>query len=177
MGNGIKGLTVVFTGDGKGKTSAALGAVFRALGHGFNCKVIQFIKGSMETGELFLAQKLKPELEIVQTGKGFTWDKNTPESEHKEAAQKGLQMAKSDIASGNFQMVVLDEIFYALKAGLIDTAQIEEIISMKPDEMHLILTGRGAPQVIIDKADMVTNMDPVKHPMQKGIKAQKGLDY
>lgn len=173
----VKGLTVIFTGPGKGKTSAALGAVMRALGHGMRCKVIQFIKADASTGEMALAQKLAPELQIVQAGLGFTWlDKHPPE-EHKKAAQAGIEMAVADLQSGLFGMVVLDEALYALGKGLVTLDDLKRAIAAKREGTHLILTGRGAPDELIELADMVTRMEEIKHPMKKGIPAQKGIDY
>ncbi len=177
MARDIQGLTVIFTGNGKGKTSAALGVVFRALGHGFKCRVIQFIKGSMDTGELHLAARLAPELSIVQTGLGFTWKKEHAFEQHVQAARKAIEMAREDIASGAWDVVLLDEILYALNGNLITLGDIEGLIAAKPEGTHLILTGRGAPPELIEKADMVTSMEPVKHPISKGIPAQKGLDF
>ncbi|VAX25866.1 Cob(I)alamin adenosyltransferase [hydrothermal vent metagenome] len=171
------GITAIFTGDGKGKTSAALGVVFRALGHDMNCKIIQFIKGDKRTGELALMERLKPGLDIEQTGKGFTWKKNISQHEHRKAAQAGIRLAAEAIASDEWSVIVLDEVLYAIKAGLVTVEQIEELIDLKPAGKHLILTGRGAPKRLIDKADMVTSMENVKHPMQAGITAQKGMDY
>jgi len=173
----IIGLTVIYTGDGKGKSSAALGALFRSLGHGYHCKVIQFIKARKDTGEYSLAKRLAPELEIVQTGLGFTWKDDYSFEEHKAAAQEGLKMATDDITSRRYGLVILDEILYALGKELVSLAQVLELIEKKPAQMHLILTGRGAPRELVDKADLVTSMTEIKHPMKKGIPAQKGLDY
>lgn len=177
MADEITGLTVIYTGEGKGKSSAALGALFRSLGHGFNCKVIQFIKARKDTGEFLLAKKLAPELEIVQTGLGFTWTGEQSREKHKAAAQEGLKMATDDITSGKYGLIVLDEILYALGKKLVSLEQILELIEKKPTYMHLILTGRGAPRELVDMADIVTSMTEIKHPMKKGIPAQKGLDY
>ena len=173
----VFGLTVIYTGDGKGKSSAAFGALFRSLGHGYHCKVIQFIKARKDTGEYALAKKLAPELEIVQTGLGFTWKDDYSPEEHKAAAQEGLKMAMADIASGKYGLFVLDEILYALGKKLVSVAQVIELIEKKPAHMHLILTGRGAPRELVDRADLVTSMTEIKHPMKKGIPAQKGLDF
>ncbi len=172
-----RGITAIFTGDGKGKTSAALGVVFRALGHDMDCNIIQFIKGDKRTGELSLMKRLGPGLQITQTGKGFTWKKGVSQEEHRQAAKKGIKLAADAIASDKWMVIVLDEILYALKADLVTVEQIEELIDLKPAHKHLILTGRGAPKRLIDKADMVTSMENVKHPMQAGIAAQKGIDF
>lgn len=177
MADDVRGLTVIYTGDGKGKSSAAFGALFRSLGHGYHCKVIQFIKARKDSGEYLLAKKLAPELEIVQTGLGFTWKDDYSMEEHKAAAQEGLKMALDDIASDRYGLVILDEILYAVGRELVSVAQVIELIEKKTARMHLILTGRGAPRELVDRADLVTSMTEIKHPMKRGIPAQKGLDY
>ncbi|GMT42939.1 MAG: cob(I)alamin adenosyltransferase [bacterium] len=177
MSGEVRGLTVIFTGNGKGKTSAALGVVLRALGHGFRCKVIQFIKGEMDSGELHLAGKFGGEFEIAQSGRGFTWLKDHTVEEHKAAAQDGLRMASTDMLSENYRVLVLDEILYALTKELVTLKQLYELIGKKPPSTHLILTGRAAPSELIEKADMVTSMESIKHPFKSGIPAQKGLDF
>lgn len=176
MADDVKGLTVIFTGDGKGKTSAAMGVVFRALGHGFKCIVVQFIKGTMDTGEIRSAEAHGDSLEIVRVGKGFTNTGKHTEEEHKEAAQDGLMEAERAL-DGSYGVIVLDEILYALGKGLVTLEDVLWFIGKKPESTHLILTGRGAPQELIDKADMVTEMKSVKHPYEAGIPAQKGLDF
>ncbi len=177
MGDEIKGLNVIFTGEGKGKTSAAMGVVLRAMGHGIKCRVIQFIKGSMDTGELHMVKKLAPHLEIVRAGKGFTRSAKVSAEEHKAAAQNGIEEAIKSISDLSLNVVVLDEIFYALSKNLIELEQVKELMETKHGRLHLILTGRGAPDELIDMADMVTTMRETKHPYKKGIPAQKGLDY
>lgn len=178
-----KGLVIIYTGDGKGKTSAALGNVFRALGHGFRVLVIQFFKGDWPIvfGEIESA-KLHSNLEVFQLGKGFVkimGDKK-PFSEHKMAAKEAVEFAKQRIFSGDYDLVVLDEVIYAidyLDVRLVDLQDILEIIEKKPAKTHLILTGRKAKQELIDRADLVTEMKEIKHPFQKGIQAQKGIDF
>jgi cob(I)alamin adenosyltransferase len=178
-----KGLVIVYTGDGKGKTSAALGNVFRALGHGWRVLVIQFFKGDWPIvfGEIESA-KAHPKLEILQLGKGFVQgmgDKK-PFAEHKDAAESAIALAKRKIYSGEYDLVVLDEVIYAidyLDIRLVDLKDILEIMEKKPSHVNLILTGRKAHQEIIDRADLVTEMKEIKHPFQKGIQAQKGIDY
>jgi cob(I)alamin adenosyltransferase len=177
MAEEVQGLTVVFTGNGKGKTSAALGVVLRALGHGFKCKIIQFIKANKETGEYKFLSKLSPQAEIVQFGHGFTWKKGRTSEEHTAILNEGVKTAKADIISGAYQLVVLDEILYALKGGYIQLADVIDLIKSKPANMHLVLTGRDAPGEIVRMADMATNMDMLKHPIENGIPAQKGLDF
>ncbi len=179
-----KGLTIVYTGNGKGKTSAALGAAMRALGHGWRVLIIQFFKGDWPVvyGELELAKKLHPQFEVLQLGRGFVkimGDKK-PFEEHVEAAQAALNLTRERMLSGNYDLIILDEVIYALgylDFKLIDLKDVLQIIREKPPQLHLILTGRNAPAEIIEAADLVTEMGEVKHPMKKGIPAQQGIDY
>ncbi len=179
-----KGLTIVYTGNGKGKTSAALGAAMRALGHGWRVLIIQFFKGDWPVvyGELELAKKLHPQFEVLQLGRGFVkimGDKK-PFEEHVEAAQAALNLTRERMLSGNYDLIILDEVIYALgylDFKLIDLKDVLQIIRQKPPQLHLILTGRNAPAEIIEAADLVTEMGEVKHPMKKGIPAQQGIDY
>jgi cob(I)alamin adenosyltransferase len=175
--NEERGLTVIFTGPGKGKTTAALGVAFRALGHGYKCKIIQFIKSSGNTGELMLAERLAPQMEILQTGLGFTWLKEHDPEEHRQAAQAGLRVAQEVLEQGDCKVVVLDEILYALGKSLVTLDDVIGLVGKKQPHAHLILTGRGAPPELVAMADMVTTMEAVKHPYQAGIPAQKGLDF
>jgi cob(I)alamin adenosyltransferase len=175
--NEERGLTVIFTGPGKGKTTAALGVAFRALGHGYRCKIIQFIKSNRNTGELMLAERLAPQMEIVQTGLGFTWLKGHTPEEHREAAQAGLRLAQEVLERGDCKVVVLDEILYALGKSLVTLDEALALIGKKQPHVHLILTGRGAPPELVAMADIVTTMEAAKHPFQAGIPAQKGLDF
>ncbi len=179
-----KGLTIVYTGNGKGKTSAALGAAMRALGHGWKVLIIQFFKGDWPVvyGELELAKKLHPQFEVLQLGRGFVkimGDKK-PFEEHVEAAQQALQLTRERMLSGKYDVIILDEVIYALgylDFKLIDLKDVLQLIREKPPQMHLILTGRNAPPEIIEAADLVTEMGEIKHPMKKGIPAQQGIDY
>ncbi len=173
------GLVLVNTGDGKGKTTAALGTVLRAVGYGHRCLIIQFIKGSWSYGELKSIKRLEPEVEFHRMGKGFVGiiDDNLPREDHIRAAQEALRFARERLASGDYQLVLLDEIFVAVKLELISTADVVSLVKLRPPETSLILTGRGAPQEIIDLADTVTEMREIKHAYQKGILAQRGVDY
>ena len=179
-----KGLTIVYTGDGKGKTSAALGAAMRALGHGWRVLIIQFFKGDWPVvyGELELAKKLYPQIEVLQLGRGFVkimGDKK-PFEEHVEAAQAALQLTRERMLSGKYDVIILDEVIYALgymDFKLVELEEVLDLIRSRPPQVHMILTGRNAPQQIIDAADLVTEMKEVKHPMKKGIPAQQGVDY
>ena len=179
-----QGLTVVYTGDGKGKTSAALGAAMRALGHGWRVLVIQFFKGDWPVvyGELEMAKRLYPQFEVLQLGRGFVkimGDKK-PFSEHQEAAKAALELTREKMFSGQYDMIILDEVNYALgymDFKLIELEDVLKLIKEKPPQMHLILTGRNAHPRVIEMADLVTEMREVKHPMKRGVPAQQGLDY
>ena len=178
------GLIIVYTGDGKGKTSAALGAAMRALGHGWNVLMIQFFKGDWPVvyGELELARRLYPQFEVLQLGRGFVkimGDKK-PFDEHVEAAKAALGLTRERMLSGKYDVLILDEINYAL--GYLDfkLVELEDVLQLlrdKPPEMHLILTGRNAHPKVLEMADLVTEMKDVKHPMKRGIPAQQGIDY
>jgi len=174
-----KGLVLVFTGDGKGKTTAALGMVMRAVGHRFKVAVIQFIKGTMCTGEEETAKQLTPYIEWTTTGHGFTmgpWNRATPE-EHHHAAQEALALAKTKVSSGEYRLVILDEVLGAVKAKLITNEQILALIQEKHPKVHLVLTGRGAAPEVVEAADLVTEMRMVKHAYENGVVAQKGVEF
>ena len=180
-------MILVYTGNGKGKTSAALGNVFRALGHGWRVLVIQFMKGDWPVvfGERVSAKRHK-KLEILQLGRGFVrimGDKK-PLSEHRQAASRALATAKKRIYSGKYDLVVLDEVLVALEsmgALLVPKKELFEILKKKPERTHLVLTGRiqdaQTKEQLILLADLVTEMKEIKHPYQKGIGALKGIDY
>jgi cob(I)alamin adenosyltransferase len=174
-----QGLVLVNTGDGKGKTTAALGTVLRAVGYGHRCLIVQFIKGSWQYGELKSIRRLEPEVEFHRMGKGFVGivDDNLPRAEHEQAAREALEFAKQRLASGNYELVLLDEIFVAITLGLISEQSVLKLMDARPAATTLILTGRGAPQSVIDRADTVTEMREVKHAFQRGILARKGVDY
>jgi len=170
-----RGLLVVYTGDGKGKTTAALGAVFRALGHGLSVGVVQFIKGKWKTGERLLAERM-PQLTFLVMGQGFTWESEDL-SRDKRAAQEAWEAGRRLIASGAHDLVVLDEITYAVNYGFISLESVQAALVDRPPHVHVILTGRSAPEALVAAADLVTEMRPVKHPYERGIPAQPGLDF
>lgn len=173
-----KGLTIVFTGNGKGKTTAALGMALRAWGQGMRVLVLQFIKGGWKCGELEAAEKLGPNFVLLQMGEGFICGANNEDWEvHCTAAQHALENAKKAIREGSFDMVVLDEINYAMYYGLVDVESVLDIIQSKPPGLHLVLTGRYADDEVVRLADLVTEMREVKHPLAAGIKAQKGIEF
>jgi cob(I)alamin adenosyltransferase len=179
-----RGLTIIYTGNGKGKTTAALGMVMRALGHGWKVLVIQFFKGDWPVvfGELEMAKRLAPQLEVLQLGRGFVshmGDKK-PFDEHLDAARDALRVARERIASGTYDLIVLDEIMYAIDYAGVQLVSIDDVLGLlaeKPENLHLVLTGRNAPQALIDRADLVTEMQEIKHPWQQKIPAQVGVDY
>ena len=178
------GLIIVYTGDGKGKTSASLGAAMRALGHGWKVLVIQFFKGDWPVvyGEVELAKRLYPQMEVLQLGRGFVkimGDKK-PLQEHVEAAQSALQLTREKMLSGQYDLIILDEINYAIQYmdfKLIELDDVIQLLKEKPPQTHLILTGRNAHPKVIEMADLVTEMREVKHPMKKGVPAQQGIDF
>ncbi len=171
----MKGLLMVFTGDGKGKTTAALGTALRAWGHGMRVCVIQFIK-ARETGEIRAARRLDG-FEIIPMGRGFVGNRGRPGKEHVEAARKALEKVREKMASGQYQLIILDEVNNALSLGLVRSKELMDLLRERPDDLHMILTGRGAPPEILEMADLVTEMRDVKHPYQEGIGAQEGIDY
>ena len=179
-----RGLIIVYTGNGKGKTSAALGAVLRALGHGWKVLVLQFFKGDWPVvfGEVEMGKRLAPQLEVLQLGKGFVkaMGDQKPFEEHLAAAREALATARERITSGRYDLIVLDEIIYAIDYAGVQLVSLEDVLGLldaKPPQVHLILTGRNAPQAIIDRADLVTEMREIKHPWQQKIPAQQGIDY
>jgi cob(I)alamin adenosyltransferase len=170
-----RGLVVVYTGHGKGKTTAALGMVFRALGRAMKVTVVQFIKGKWKTGERLFAEKL-PELEFHVMGLGFTWESDDL-SRDKAAARAAWETARAAIASGERDLVVLDEITYTFHYGFLELDEVLEALRARPPHVHVVLTGRNAPPALVELADLVTEMTPVKHPFEAGIKAQIGVDF
>ncbi len=173
-----QGLIIVHTGNGKGKTTAALGMGLRAWGQGLRVCVVQFIKGNWKYGELQAAEKLGPNFVIRQMGEGFVKNaKGDKLAEHQAAAEAALAAAEQVIVSGEWDMIILDEINYAVKFGLIPVEKVLELLALKSASLHLILTGRDANPLLIEKADLVTEMKEIKHHHKQGIKAQKGIEF
>ncbi len=173
------GLLIVYTGDGKGKTTAALGMCVRAVGYNWNICLIQFVKGSWKYGELKGLKRLEPNVELHVIGEGFVGilDDDKSFEEHREAARKGVQLALEKIRSGSYQLVILDELNVAFSLGLVTQDELEEILNSRGPLHNLVITGRGASDWLKEKADLVTEMREIKHPYQKGILAQKGVDW
>jgi cob(I)alamin adenosyltransferase len=175
-----QGLVIVHTGNGKGKTTAALGLAIRAWGDGFRVLILQFIKGGCTYGELKTIETLKnvdDRIEIDQGGLGFTNKGPTTQEEHKAAAQETLKRAKEEIQSGKWDLIILDEINYAVKYELIAENDMLQLLDLRPEDLHLVMTGRDAADSLVERADLVTEMKEIKHPYQKGIKAQKGIEF
>ena len=174
-----KGLVIVYTGGGKGKTSAALGLVLRAVGYNHKVCMVQFVKGSWHYGELDSAKRLTPEFELITAGKGFVGnlDDKSPREEHVKAANDTLAISREKIMSGKFDVVILDEINYAIQLELLKLDDVIDMIKSKPAELDLVLTGSHATKEVIELADLVTEMKEIKHPFKSGIKAKKGIDF
>jgi len=170
-----RGLLVVYTGHGKGKTTAALGMVFRALGRGLRVTVVQFIKGKWKTGERIFAEKL-PELRFHVMGLGFTWDSDDL-GKDKAAARAAWETARAEIASGERDLVVLDELTYTFHYDFIAIEEVLEALRTRPAHVHVVITGRNAPEALVEAADLVSEMVAVKHPFTAGVKAQIGVDF
>ncbi|KAB2954295.1 cob(I)yrinic acid a,c-diamide adenosyltransferase [Heliorestis acidaminivorans] len=192
----IEGLVQVYTGTGKGKTTAALGLAYRAIGHGFRVCFIQFLKGSSYTGELLTSQRLKPDIDFYQFGRGCPFSSmirsgmrkcngcgecffkdNKKKEENKEFAHMALSFADDVISQAKYDLVVLDEISNALRYDFISVEQVIALIEKKPAPVELVLTGRGIPEEILDHADLVSEIHARKHPLQKGIKSRRGIEY
>ena len=171
----VRGLLMVYTGQGKGKTTAALGLVFRALGRGLQVAVVQFIKGKWKTGERVFAASL-PNLTFLVMGEGFTWESDDL-SRDRNAALQAWQKAAALIASGEHQLVVLDEITYAINYGFIALDEVVAALRARPAGVHVTITGRNAPEALCQDADLVTEMKSIKHPFERGLKAVVGIDY
>ena len=188
-----KGLVIIITGQGKGKTTSALGQAFRAIGQGLKVLMIQFLKTSTIYGEIKTAKRLYPDFEIIQTGKTCTHSENpydcancnfechvdtkSPSREDIDAAKKAFIMATEKIMSGKYDMIILDEINYAIDYGLIPLIDVLNLIHRKPESLHLILTGRNAPIELVREADLVSEILEIKHPYQQGIISNRGIDY
>lgn len=173
-------MRIVFTGNGKGKTTAAIGQALRAIGNGSRVLMVQFIKGPWKSGEDVSARVLGEDFRIVKMGKGFVkspCDK-LPFEDHVRAAQEALAFSLSELKTGSWKILILDEIWVALSLGLLTDKEVEDFIKdAEPLCDHLIMTGRGCPQSFIDSADLVTEMKEVKHPYSHGIPAARNVEF
>ncbi|WP_261467522.1 cob(I)yrinic acid a,c-diamide adenosyltransferase [Serratia fonticola] len=169
-----RGLLLVFTGNGKGKTTAAFGTVTRAVGHGMKAGVIQFIKGQWPNGEKNLLQQHGVEFQVMATG--FTWETQDRESDTA-ACQAVWQHGKRMLADSSLDMVLMDELTYMVSYGYLELAELLEALEQRPTHQTVIITGRGCHRDLLELADTVTEMRPVKHAFEAGIKAQQGIDW
>ena len=172
----MKGCIQVYTGNGKGKTTAAMGLAFRAAGHGFRTYVAQFLKGQ-PTGEVEAAKKLDPLIRIEQFGReGFITVKDGPGDEDIVLARKGLERAREAMLSGAYRIVVLDEINTAVHFKIVPERDVLDFLDGRPEDVEVVLTGRYAPASFVDRADLVTEMKAVKHYFDKGVPAREGIE-
>ena len=175
--NKEKGLVIVFTGNGKGKTTAALGMAMRTIGHGYSIAVVQFIKGGWDPGEIKSFEYFQNSVKWHALGGGFTWetqDKEQDKMQVRQAWEKSLDYLRND----KYKLVILDEINVAFKLKYLSIDEVLTGIKERPDLTHVALTGRGAPERLIEYADLVTEMKLIRHPFkEKGIKAQKGIEF
>jgi cob(I)alamin adenosyltransferase len=173
------GIVIVYTGNGKGKTTASLGVALRAVGHGLKVCMVQFIKGEWHYGELNSLKKLEPDFELIVGGKGFIGiiDDDHAFEEHVRAAKTALDIVEQKMSLDIFDIIILDEINYAVHLGLLNIGDVMKIVKNRPKHLSFILTGNYACEEIILLADLVTEMKEIKHPYKKGIKAKRGIDF
>ncbi|WKT94197.1 cob(I)yrinic acid a,c-diamide adenosyltransferase [Brucella anthropi] len=171
-----KGLVIVHTGKGKGKSTAGFGMVFRALGHGMKIGVVQFVKGSWDTGERWVLEKFPEQVTISALGEGFTWE--TQDRTRDIAMARGAwEQAKAMILDESYDMVLCDELNIVLRYDYLPVEEVIEVLEAKPEMKHVIVTGRNAKDELIEAADLVTEMEMIKHPFRSGVKAQKGIEF
>ena len=171
------GLVMVYTGDGKGKTTAALGLVLRAVGHGFRAKIIQFMKGDESYGEVQAVRSYLPGVELEQHGLPTFVDPNSPAREDLELSARGMEAARAAVESGEYDLVVLDEINVAVSFGLVPEGAVLDLLEKRPTWVDLVLTGRGATRRVMEAADMVSEVKEIKHHYQAGVEARAGIEY
>ncbi len=173
------GLLIIYTGNGKGKTSAAMGTAFRAVGQGMKVLMVQFIKGSWHYGELDTARMLGDDrFAMLPMGRGFVKvGTEKPDPADVDLVEKAWEFGRQKLASRQYQLVIFDEINYAIHYGMLDAERVAEALAHRPEDVHVILTGRNAHPRLLEAADLVTEMKEIKHPFQKGMLAQRGIDY
>lgn len=171
-----KGLLMIYTGAGKGKTTAALGMALRCIGHGMKVAVVQFIKGAIDTAEERALKSFGDRVTFLRMGEGYTWETQDRERDTK-FAQEAWRTVCGFLRDPSYAMVILDEFNIALQQGYIDVAEVVTALRARPPMQHVVLTGRGANDVLIEEADLVTEMKPIKHPFRKGVKAQPGVEF
>lgn len=171
-----KGLVIVHTGKGKGKSTAAFGMVFRSLGHGMKVGVVQFVKGAWETGERWVLERFPEQVTISALGEGFTWETQDRVRDI-EMARGAWEQAKAMIMDGSYDMVLCDELNIVLRYDYLPVQEVIDVLKSKPEMTHVIITGRNAKEELIEAADLVTEMEMIKHPFRSGVKAQKGVEF
>lgn len=172
-----KGLTIVHTGKGKGKSTAGFGMVFRSLGHGHRVGVVQFVKGRLDTGETQALERFADLVTVKRMGEGFTWETQDRQRDIA-AAQEAWDAAKEMITSGDYRMVLCDELNIVLRYDYLDIVEVVAFLKdEKPEDVHVVITGRNAKDELIEVADLVTEMEQVKHPFRSGVKPQAGVEY
>ena len=167
---------MVFTGDGKGKTTSAIGLSMRSAGHGLKVCFIQFIKGTWKYGEMEAVERFEGLIDFHVMGRGFTWKSEDLEKD-KATAREAWAFARDAINSGRYHLVVLDEFTYLLNYGMIEPDTVLEVLASRPSELHVAVTGRGAAEALLAEADLVSEIKALKHPYKAGIKAQKGIEF
>lgn len=170
-----KGLLIVHTGAGKGKTTAAMGMALRCIGHGMKVAIIQFVKGAIPTGEERALMQLRKDVTFLRMGEGFTWETQDRERDI-QMARKAWDAALTYLRDPTYGMVILDELNIVLRYDYLPVEEVLEALRSKPEMLHVVITGRSAKKELIEAADLVTEMGMVKHPFRAGIKAQKGVD-
>jgi cob(I)alamin adenosyltransferase len=171
-----KGLIIVHTGTGKGKSTAAFGMALRAVGHGMKVGIVQFIKGAWDTAERRMLEGFAPLVTFRAMGEGFTWE-TQDRARDLVAAAKAWELARQFLSDPDYAMVILDEINVALRYDYLDANEVLAALAARPEGQHAVLTGRNAPPALIEMADLVTEMSLVKHPFKSGVKAQKGVEF
>lgn len=172
-----KGLLIVHTGKGKGKSTAGFGMVFRSLGHGHRVGVVQFVKGRIETGERMALERFSDLVTIKRMGEGFTWETQDRQRDI-DAARAAWEAAKAMIASRDYRLILCDELNIVLRYDYLPIEEVVEFLkSEKPEDVHVVITGRNAKDELIEIADLVTEMEQVKHPFRSGVKPQEGIEF
>ncbi|MBV2143848.1 cob(I)yrinic acid a,c-diamide adenosyltransferase [Falsochrobactrum sp. TDYN1] len=171
-----KGLVIVHTGKGKGKSTAGFGMVFRGIGHGMKIGVVQFIKGAWNTGERWVLEKFPEQVTISAFGEGFTWE-TQDRARDIAMARAAWEQAKAMIMDESYDMVLCDELNIVLRYDYLPVEEVIEVLAAKPEMKHVIITGRNAKEELMEAADLVTEMEMVKHPFRSGVKAQKGIEF
>ena len=171
-----KGLLIVYTGPGKGKTTAALGMVLRCIGHGKKVAVVQFIKGAIDTAEERILKSFGNRVVFLRMGEGYTWE-TQDRARDTQLAQQAWKTASEFMRDASYAMVVLDEFNIALQQGYVRLEEVLQVLRARPSMQHVVITGRAGPAELLEEADLVTEMKQVKHPFRKGIKAQPGVEF